>query len=170
MGLGRARWSKKRWVHNPDMQEFDLVYRDMTRQRPSVVPRALVVRTFRAARPFLKLPRAKTAELSVTLLGPSRMREMNRKHRRVDTPTDVLSFPLRTPEIAGYTAIALGDLFVCPAVIRAKADAAGVPVRRQAAWTLVHGLLHLAGYDHERGARHAARMATLEQRILTTLG
>lgn len=147
--------------------DLDLVFRDTTRERMPV--RGLVVRAVHAARPYLKLPRGKVAELSVTLIGSVRMRTLNRQYRKVDKPTDILSFPLPGPDIQGYTAVSLGDLFICPAVVRANAKAWGRSVRAQMQWTIVHGLLHLAGYDHERGPRAAARMAVVEQKILKRL-
>jgi rRNA maturation RNase YbeY len=146
---------------------LDLVYREQV--RVNLPCRSLVVRAVRAVWPYLKVPPGTTAELAVTLVGPARMRSLNRRWRKTDRPTDVLAFPLQQPKIAGYTAVSLGDLFVCPAVVRAKAEAGGTPERAQFTWTLVHGLLHLAGYDHERGPRAAARMAALERRLLNTL-
>ncbi len=145
-------------------ERLDLVLRSTV--RGSGLSRALVVRAVRAAWPLLKIPTGHTAELAVTAIGPARIRALNRRWRRVDKPTDVLSFALHMRPIAGYTAVSLGDLFICPAVVRAKARAAGRPVREQMAWTVVHGLLHLAGYDHERGPRAAARMAAAERSVL----
>jgi rRNA maturation RNase YbeY len=107
-----------------------------------------------------------TAELAVTLVGSARIRALNRKWRKTDKATDVLAFPLQHARIEGYTAVSLGDLFICPSVVRAKARAWGRPVRAQLKWTIVHGLLHLAGYDHERGSRAAARMAATERQLL----
>lgn len=151
------------------MHDLDLVYRDLTRQRNPVPCRGLAVRAFRAARPYLKLPRGATAELAVTLIGPARMQALNKRYRKKDEPTDILSFPLPGPKIRGYTAVSLGDLFVCPAVVRVKAKEASRPVRTQMKWTLVHGLLHLAGYDHEKSAAGARRMAAAEKKILQSM-
>lgn len=124
------------------------------------------MRALRAALPWLNVPAGHTAELGVQVVGPARMRAVNRRWRRRDEPTDVLAFPLSGPRIRGYTAVSLGDLFICPAKVRAKAEAWGNPAREQMRWTVVHGLLHLAGYDHEKGPAAARRMAALEQTIL----
>jgi probable rRNA maturation factor len=148
-------------------KDLDLVFRDLARD--ATPWRGLTVRTVRAARPYLKVPRGKTAELSVTLVGPTKMRALNRRYRKVDKPTDVLSFPLPGPNIAGYTAVSLGDLFICPKVVREKAKEWDRAVRTQMQWTIVHGLLHLAGHDHETSARAAARMAAVEKKILKKL-
>jgi probable rRNA maturation factor len=74
--------------------------------------------------------------LAVELVGADRIRELNRDHRGVDAPTDVLAFPL---DGAGTTAgpRELGDVTICPEYCQDVAEAA------------VHGVLHLCGYDHE---------------------
>ncbi len=143
---------------------LDLVFRSTI--RGSSLSRALVVHAVDVAWPLLKMPKGHTAELAVTVVGPARIRALNKQWRHKDKATDVLSFALHMRPIAGYTAVSLGDLFICPAVVRSKAEAAGRPVREQMAWTIVHGLLHLAGYDHERGARAASRMAAAERTVL----
>jgi probable rRNA maturation factor len=77
--------------------------------------------------------------LSVELVGPERIRELNRKHRDRDRPTDVLSFPLDGAEpVAGPRE--LGDVVICPEQASDLVEAA------------VHGVLHLCGYDHESDA------------------
>lgn len=143
---------------------IDLVLHNRTASR-SLGP-AFFRRVCTAALPYLKVPHGRTAEVSIVLVGTARMRTMNRRYRRKDKSTDVLSFPLPTRPIKGYTAISLGDLFISPADVARKAVQAGRPVRAQMAWTVVHGLLHLAGYDHERSAREARNMAALEKKIL----
>jgi probable rRNA maturation factor len=148
-------------VHHASL---DLVVRNTTRER--VPMRQLVMRAIDAAWPYLKIPRGKTAELSVTVVGPARMRALNRRYRNIDTPTDVLSFPLPGPNIQGYTAVSLGDLFICPAVVRKKAQEWDRSLVAQLRWTIVHGILHLVGYDHERDSRAAARMAAMEKKVL----
>lgn len=145
----------------------DLVLKNRTASRtwgPAFFRRVVTV-----CEPHLKLPRRHTGELGIVLVGRSEIRRLNRTWRHKDKPTDVLSFALTTRPIAGYTAVSLGDLFICPAVVREKAKAAGTGVRVQMTWTVVHGLLHLAGYDHERSTAAAARMAALERKILQRL-
>ncbi len=75
--------------------------------------------------------------LSVALIGAERMRELNREHRGLDRPTDVLSFPVDgAGPVVGPRE--LGDVVICPEHTEDLAEAA------------VHGVLHLCGYDHER--------------------
>jgi probable rRNA maturation factor len=83
-----------------------------------------------------------SGEVGVVLVGPDEMAELNAAHRGKDEPTDVLSFPLDGRDaLADGLPRQLGDVVVCPE--RAEAD--GTPI----ALLLVHGALHLVGYDHE---------------------
>jgi probable rRNA maturation factor len=106
--------------------------------------------------------RAARRELSVLLVGERQGRALNARYRGKDYATNVLSFPAT---VGG----ALGDLVICPAVVRAEARAQGKRVRAHWAHLFVHGLLHLAGYDHERRA-DAARMERREISVLRRLG
>jgi probable rRNA maturation factor len=98
-------------------------------------------------------------ELGLALVDPLEMTRLNADHRGKDAPTDVLSFPMDglDPLPAGVPR-QLGDLVVCPQV----AAGAGTPV----ALLLVHGALHLVGYDHETdGGRMLARQAELMREV-----
>lgn len=143
---------------------LDLVLHNRTRSR--ALGRALAARTCAAVLPYLRLGRARSVEVGIVLVGAAAMRTLNRNRRGIDEPTDVLSFPLATRPISGYTALLLGDLFICPEVVRRKANAAGRSAREQMRWTLIHGMLHLGGYDHEQSPAAARRMFALEQTIL----
>ena len=148
---------------------LDVVYTSGVRAGVAPLSKALVMRVVRATVPHLALPAGSTLECGVVVVGSARMRTLNAKWRGKDVPTDVLSFPLPAPAIDGYTRVSLGDLFICPAVVRQRARAWGTTVRYQMMWTIVHGLLHLAGHDHEKGAAAAQRMEALEQTILQSL-
>ena len=98
-------------------------------------------------------------EVGLALVGAAEMAELNAGHRGVAGPTDVLSFPLDSgdPLPAGLPRL-LGDLVVCPQV---AADA-GTPIEL----LLVHGALHLIGYDHETDdGRMLARQDTLIEEV-----
>jgi probable rRNA maturation factor len=108
--------------------------------------RAAVVAALRAAR-------VDDGHLSVELVGEARMRELNRDHRGVDEPTDVLSFPIDGGgEVAGPRE--LGDVAVCPE----RAD--------DVVEATVHGVLHLCGYDHELDA---GEMLDLQATVMRSL-
>jgi probable rRNA maturation factor len=106
-------------------------------------------------------------ELSVLLVGERRSRRLNSRYRGRDRSTNVLSFP--APPLAARSCGVLGDLVICPAVLRAEARAQDKDVRAHWAHMVVHGLLHLLGYDHERES-DAQRMERREVRVLRRLG
>ena len=111
--------------------------------------------------------RAAPCEISVLLVGPRASRALNTHYRGRDRPANVLSFPApaNSPSAGGL----LGDLVICPAVLRAEARAQHKSERAHWAHLVVHGVLHLAGYDHER-QRDAQRMERREIRALRGLG
>jgi probable rRNA maturation factor len=111
--------------------------------------------------------RAAGREISVLLVGPAASRALNAQYRGRDRPTNVLSFPAPAP-MAGSAAL-LGDLVICPAVLRAEARAQHKSARAHWTHLVVHGVLHLAGYDHERKDQ-AVRMERREIRVLRGLG
>ena len=91
-------------------------------------------------------------------------RALNRDFRRKDYPTNVLSFDYETtPRI-------VGDLVVCPPVALREAFEQGKSAEAHFAHLIVHGMLHLVGYDHETGTEDAARMEAREREILAGLG
>lgn len=109
-------------------------------------------------------------EVSVSLVGEAKIRSLNRKFRKKDSVTDVLSFPLGEDALTGYTSVrTLGDLFICMSYARTAARREGMPIERKLQWLTVHGVLHLLGHDHERSAKEAAVMERLEQKILRHL-
>jgi probable rRNA maturation factor len=115
--------------------------------------------------------RAANAELSVLLVGRAEGRKLNAQYRGKDYATNVLSFPASVlARIAGSEdAIPLGDLVICPPVLRAEALEQRKTLRAHWAHLVVHGSLHLIGYDHERDA-DARRMERREIAVLRRLG
>jgi probable rRNA maturation factor len=114
---------------------------------------------------------ARGSELSLLVVGPARSRSLNRQYRGRDRATNVLSFPAAASP-AGLTAGPtrhLGDIVICPQVLRAEARAQGKPERAHWMHLFVHGVLHLIGHDHERPAQ-ARRMERREVRVLRSLG
>lgn len=91
------------------------------------------------------------------------MRTLNRRYRGKDRPTDVLSFPMREGRFSRVRKELLGDIVICVPAAARQARSAGGTLREEIDRLLVHGLLHLLGYDHERGGREARRMEAREQ-------
>src|SRR6478609_2951851 len=112
--------------------------------------------------------RAANAELSVRLVGRSEGRKLNARYRGKDYATNVLSFPAASMAAANEEATHLGDLVICPPVLRAEALEQRKTLRAHWAHLVVHGSLHLIGYDHERDA-DARRMERREIAVLRRL-
>lgn len=114
--------------------------------------------------------RARGAELALRVVGTTESRRLNAHFRGMDRPTNVLSFPASAlPAAAGRGTTPLGDLVICARLLRSEARAQGKSLRAHWAHLVVHGALHLIGYDHER-ARDARRMERREIAVLKRLG
>jgi rRNA maturation RNase YbeY len=109
------------------------------------------------------------AEVSILFVGDTAMRSLNRRYRQKDATTDVLSFSFREGDHPHIQPHFLGDIVISVPVAVRQARAAGHPVAREIEILLVHGLLHLLGYDHERGPREARRMRLRELQLLKRL-
>ena len=107
-------------------------------------------------------------KLALRIVGAAESRRLDRVYRGKDRPTNVLSFPA-SPEEQRHDG-ALGDLVICAPVVAREAREQRKP--REAHWAhmVVHGTLHLLGYDHERSGRAARAMEGLEVEILRRLG
>jgi probable rRNA maturation factor len=114
--------------------------------------------------------RAHGAELALRVVGTAESRRLNVKFRGRDAPTNVLSFPAqKLPRLRAAGARPLGDLVICARLLREEARLQGKTLRAHWAHLVVHGALHLIGYDHER-ARDASRMERREIAVLKGLG
>ncbi len=101
-------------------------------------------------------------ELSIALIDDTNMQMLNRNYRSKDAPTNVLSFPDHGP------APVLGDIVIARETVMTEAQAANISMRDHLAHMLVHGFLHLQGYDHMNDS-DAAEMEALEAESLAVL-
>jgi probable rRNA maturation factor len=106
------------------------------------------------------------AEVSILLCDDAFIRDLNRKWRGIDKPTNVLSFPAADTAVLGPM---LGDIVVAYGTARREAEEEGKTLRDHVAHLFVHGFLHLIGYDHLT-ASEAEEMEALERVILAELG
>jgi len=97
------------------------------------------------------------------------MRTLNLSWRGKDYPTDVLSFPLRKGRFIQIQPDMIGDIVISVPAAERQAKAAGHSLIVEIERLLVHGLVHLLGYDHEQGIREARRMARKELQLLKRL-
>jgi len=107
------------------------------------------------------------AELSIALVNEEEMRGLNARYRGKDYPTDVLSFQSGAPEEeTGEAPHLLGDVVICPSVAAKQAEEYGQTFDQEMGLLIVHGILHLLGYDHQEDAE-AERMESREREILS---
>lgn len=114
----------------------------------------------------------KNLEISVNLVGEKKIRALNKKYRKKDRITDVLSFPLvekfkiLRSELETVT---LGDIFICYPFAKKAAKRENISIDDKIRNLTVHGFLHLLGYDHERSLKEEKEMFSLESDILKKL-
>jgi len=106
-------------------------------------------------------------EVTIRIVDEAESRALNAEYRHQPKPTNVLSFPFEAP--MGVDVGLLGDLVICAPVVQREAQEQGKTPEAHWAHMVVHGMLHLQGYDHMT-TDEAGRMETLETEILATLG
>jgi probable rRNA maturation factor len=125
-------------------------------------------RVARIARSVLRSERVRDAMLSITFVTNDRIRSMNREHLRRDALTDVIAFCFQREGRDGPT---VGDVYIAPEVARISARDNGVSVRQELVRLVVHGSLHVLGYDHPEGeARMRSDMWNKQEHLVRRLG
>ena len=112
-------------------------------------------------------PLQRSVELVIRVVDAAESRQLNSQYRGQDKPTNVLSFPFEAPPVVESNH--LGDLVICAPVVRKEADAQHKREQHHWAHMVVHGVLHLRGYDHQ-GDEDASEMEALEKQVLEQLG
>jgi probable rRNA maturation factor len=111
------------------------------------------------------------AEVSVVFTSDAEVQALNARWRGKDQPTNVLSFPMADEALLGTDAgKMLGDVVLAYGVCAAEAADKRIPIESHAAHLVVHGTLHLLGYDHETSEADAEKMEEAERRALAALG
>ena len=118
------------------------------------------------AKRILEILGIKNSELSVLITGDEEIRELNRTYRGKDRPTDVLSFPMGD-RIDGK--FILGDVVISLDTAQRQAKELGHSLEEEVERLLVHGILHLLGYDHELGQEEERKFRKLEDGTLARL-
>lgn len=113
------------------------------------------------------LPQYDNTELTIRLVDIDESQQLNAQYRGKDKPTNVLSFPFEAPK--GIELNLLGDLVICADIVETEAQQQTKAINAHWAHMVVHGCLHLLGYDHINDL-DAEQMETLEIDILTKLG
>lgn len=116
--------------------------------------------------------------LSVAFVGAEKMRELNKKYRRKDKATDVLSFQYSEKlkvksekqqlKSQNFTKDSfLGEIVICPEVVKKNAKKSGLDYNKELTRVLIHGILHILGYDHEGSVKEAKKMEKKEEYYLS---
>jgi len=109
------------------------------------------------------------AELAVSLVDDAEIQQLNRDYRGKDRPTDVLAFAMREGERVPGDEAVLGDVVISLETAARQARRRGVSDADEVRASLIHGVLHLLGYDHERSPAEARRMKAMERRLKAVL-
>lgn len=112
-------------------------------------------------------PMGDTVDMAIRVVDEQEGQQLNNRYRDIDRATNVLSFPFEAPP--GIESDYIGDLVICAPVVQREAQQQHKPEKHHWAHMVVHGVLHLRGYDHQLDAQ-AVEMETLEKKILATLG
>jgi probable rRNA maturation factor len=139
-----------------------------TRWRRALPARTLARAAIAAAAAEAGAPLARGAELTLHLSDDARLRELNARFRGKDAATNVLSFPAASADRLASAKL-LGDVFVALETLQREATDEGKPLADHFRHLVLHGFLHLIGYDHETTAE-AEAMEALERRALARLG
>jgi probable rRNA maturation factor len=121
----------------------------------------------RIAETLLRAVKQSRAELSIALVGDREMRPLNAKYRKKNQTTDVLSFFVEDQPMSG--AKILGDVVISVEQARRQAKAQGKSLKSEMVTLLIHGILHLLGYDHEKSPRQAKLMFAYERKLYALL-
>ena len=118
------------------------------------------------ARTVLRAEKVRRARLSIAFVDDARIARLNRRHLGHRGATDVISFALADDASQGI----VGDIYIAPAVARRNAADQGIPARDELTRLVVHGVLHVVGYDHPEGAgRHESAMWLRQEQLVRTL-
>lgn len=115
----------------------------------------------------LELLDESAVEVSIRMVGEQEMAELNGRFRNKTAPTNVLSFPVGVPDESGR--VILGDVVLCAPVVVSESEDQNKPLKAHFAHMIVHGLLHLKGYDHLHD-EEAREMEAMEVDFLSDLG
>ena len=150
--------------------EFQLYYKNNTSDK-LIGYRKLCVEIAQTTLKYLKKPGNYT--VSLTIVNDQEIHEINKKYRKIDRPTDVISFAFNdtADRIVGQPKSLptdLGDIIISLQTAKSQADQYNHSLKRELSFLYLHGLLHLLGYDHQ-DATHEKEMFALQEKILAKL-
>ena len=109
-------------------------------------------------------------ELSIVLVDDPQIADLNATYLKRKGPTNVIAFPMQEGEFADISPDLLGDVVISVDTAEREASAAGMDVERRTVELLIHGVLHLMGYDHEHDEAEARRMEAKSVAVIEAIG
>ncbi len=97
-------------------------------------------------------------ELSIVMTNDEQIQQLNKTYRRIDKPTNVLAFPMQEGQFTDITPGLLGDIVISCETAQQEADEADITLIERISQLLIHGILHLLGFDHEMSPMDAQKM------------
>ncbi len=122
----------------------------------------------RLARTILRELNQLDKEIGILFVDDRQIRELNQRYFKSDRPTNVISFPMAQGEFSEINPQLLGDVVISMETAVREAEESGLSLEEEVAFLLIHGILHLTGYDHT--GRDRPRMAGVQEAILSKLG
>ena len=145
------------------------------KQKNVKIPTGLRMLIRRCCNAVLKMEKFPySAEISVTFVNNEQIQELNKQYRQKDVPTDVLSFPMGEngvyDENHATGAKILGDIVISMEKAVEQAERYGHSLEREVGYLTAHSMLHLLGYDHEKGGLERVHMREKEENVMEQLG
>jgi len=114
------------------------------------------------AKKVLKGENKQKENVSVAFVSPAEIQKLNKKYRRKDRPTDVLSFE----RVSGFKE-EFSEVVICPAIVREESKDSKLPLKKELAKMVIHGILHNLGYDHERSKKEEQVMFEKQEKYFS---
>ena len=121
------------------------------------------------AKKVLKGENRELETISLAFVNKEEIKKLNKKFRKKNKPTDVLSFELKESFGLSEGNKYLGEIIICPEIVRENAKKYKVSAKSEMQKVFVHGILHLCGYDHEKSAAEEARMEAKQNFYLSKI-
>ncbi|HAO19968.1 MAG TPA: rRNA maturation RNase YbeY [Desulfobacteraceae bacterium] len=123
----------------------------------------------KAAKAALNALECPDGELSLLIVDDAEIAVFNRDYLRREGPTNVIAFPMREGEFGNINPLLLGDVLISSETAQREAEFMGIGTEERFMQLLIHGILHLFGYDHENDEEEAVRMETKSEELLTLI-
>jgi len=107
------------------------------------------------------------SEVSIVIVGDEEITRLNRQYLRRNRPTNVIAFPMASGDPVALPFHLLGDVVISAETAKRQAEAAGRKTGEEILFLMIHGVLHLLGYDHEKNAEERRKMEAKERELFS---